>query len=64
MTPNGNKGALPIQTSPGSFNPGFTKREYIAIEMLKSLIPEDITMNEMVDEAIQLTDKLLNALEK
>jgi hypothetical protein len=47
-----------------SFNPGFTKREYIAIEMLKSLIPEDITMNEMVDEAIQLTDKLLNALEK
>ena len=64
MTPNGNKGALPIKTSEMSFNPGFTKREYIAIEMLKSLVPEDITMNEMVDEAIQLTDKLLNALER
>jgi len=63
MTPNGNKGAMPVRTSQGSFNPGFTKREYIAIEMLKSLIPEDIDMDTAVDEAVQLTDKLLNALE-
>jgi hypothetical protein len=63
MTPNGNKGAMPVSTT-SKFNPGFTKREYIAIEMLKSLIPEDITMNEMVDEAIQLADKLLDALER
>lgn len=64
MTPNGNKGALPIKTSETSFNPGFTKREYIAIEMLKTLIQDNITMNEAIKESVQLTDKLLNALEK
>lgn len=64
MTPNANKGAFPIKTTQGSFNPGFTKREYIAIEMLKTVLLDDVGMDRAVEEAIQLTDKLLNALEK
>jgi hypothetical protein len=63
MTPNGNKGAMPVSTT-AKFNPGFTKREYIAIEAMKSLIHEDLSIDQVANEAVELADKLLNALEQ
>jgi hypothetical protein len=62
-TPNGNKGALPVSTT-DKFNPGFTKREHIAIEAMKSLIHSDMNSDEVIYMSIELADKLLDALDQ
>lgn len=59
----GNQSAFPIVLD-GEFSQGLTKREYTSILILQSLIQckTELHYNELVEEAIEITDILLKEL--